>query len=100
MSEYNALNPNPEAMRELKEYEEERKRQYFERVEIKRQTRDSNIKKFEELLKEHGFKVSILGCGCCDSPEVKVEYNGEVILDDGNVNIDQFGDKLEDYDDE
>ena len=34
------------------------------------------------ILDQYGIKLSIRGCGCCGSPTVSFEHNGEVILDD------------------
>ena len=35
-----------------------------------------------KILSEHGIKMSIGGCGCCGSPWVSFEYNGEMIVND------------------
>ena len=40
------------------------------------------VKKVVEILKSHGIKMKIGGCGCCGSPWVSFEYNGEVIVDE------------------
>ena len=32
----------------------------------------------KEVFKAHGLTVTILGCGCCGSPDVKVTYQGRV----------------------
>ena len=52
-------------------------------VEVKR-------KRLEEILEEHGIKISIGSCGCCDSPWVKVEHNGVEILDESNFYFSNF----------
>ena len=47
--------------------------------------------KIEEILKEHGIKMSIGGCGCCSSPWVSFEYKGEMIInDEDDFRIDMF----------
>lgn len=36
----------------------------------------------KKLLTEHGFKISIFGCGCCGSPRVRLEHKGMPIIHD------------------
>ena len=52
-------------------------------VEVKR-------KRLEKILEEHGIKISIGSCGCCDSPWVKVEHNGVEILDESGFSFSNF----------
>ncbi len=33
------------------------------------------------ILREHGIRMAVGGCGCCGSPWVSFWYNGEQILD-------------------
>lgn len=40
------------------------------------------IERAKALLAEHGFKMSVDACGCCESPGVRLEHNGEVIIGD------------------
>lgn len=45
----------------------------------------------EEVLAEfakRGIKVEINGCGCCDSPWVKVLIDDEVVFEEDNVSMD------------
>jgi len=42
----------------------------------------------KKILLSHGIKMKIEGCGCCGSPGVSFEYNGEKIID----NMDMFED--------
>ena len=52
-----------------------------------------NIKKIKEILSKQNIKLSIRGCGCCDSPVVTFEYKGEKIIEDAGIfNIDMFSD--------
>jgi len=49
--------------------------------------------KIAEILKEHGIKIEIGGCGCCGSPWVSFEYKGEMIIkDQDDFKIDMFKD--------
>ena len=52
--------------------------------------KEDSIKRIEQILSENNIKMSIWSCGCCDSPYVKFEYNGEIIIDEGFMNIDMF----------
>lgn len=51
---------------------------------------DKEKKKVIEILKKHGVKMKLGGCGCCGSPWLKFEYNGVTILDDDEVHFDMF----------
>ena len=44
-----------------------------------------------KVLKEKGIRIYAGSCGCCDSPWLKVEVDGEVILDVDGINLDMFG---------
>jgi hypothetical protein len=48
------------------------------------------LDELKRILAEHGITMSIAGCGCCGSPEVKVEYQGKVVVDDVDVTFDMF----------
>lgn len=47
------------------------------------QETDAQIAKAKELLAQHGFKLSVEACGCCGSPWVRLEYQGQPIIDEG-----------------
>ena len=51
-----------------------------------REQQNMVIKEFAK----RGIRVEIGGCGCCDSPWVKVEVDKEIILDNSGVSIDMF----------
>lgn len=44
--------------------------------------------RIKEILDKCGIKLTVEACGCCSSPFVSFEYNGEVILsDESDCNI-------------
>lgn len=49
------------------------------------------IEEAKALLKAHGFKLSIGGCGCCDSPWVRLSHNGRDIIFDASGDVDAHG---------
>jgi hypothetical protein len=50
---------------------------------------DPLIAKAKELLAQHGFKLSVNGCGCCGSPWVRLEHRGQPIIDAGEDRSDR-----------
>ena len=61
---------------------------------------EEQIAKAKELLRAAGFRLSVLGCGCCGSPEVRLEHNGITIIGEGDVpvnecNFDMFEEESE-----
>lgn len=57
----------------------------------------SDVDNLKKLLASHGFKIELIGCGCCGSPQLKVEYQGKEIIDDSVVNFDMFASVKEEY---
>jgi uncharacterized Zn finger protein (UPF0148 family) len=50
-----------------------------------------NVKRMTEILASHGIRMSVGGCGCCGSPYVRFEADGEVIMPEAdNVAFDMF----------
>ena len=43
-----------------------------------------------KVLESRGIRMSISGCGCCESPRVKVEVDGKEIFDGENVDLEMF----------
>lgn len=43
---------------------------------------EEQIEHVKKILLSHGIKINIGGCVCCGSPWVKLEYNGQIILDE------------------
>lgn len=50
------------------------------------------MERAKELLAAAGFRISIGSCGCCSSPWVKIEHNGELILKADSADMDMFED--------
>jgi len=44
----------------------------------------------EAALKAAGILMSVGACGCCESPWVKMEIAGEVIIDADKASFDMF----------
>jgi hypothetical protein len=38
--------------------------------------------KLRDFLEEHDIGLEIWACGCCDSPQVKVTFKGEIVVDE------------------
>lgn len=53
-------------------------------------TGEAAVTKLKEELRKRGIVMQVGGCGCCGSPWLKVEIDGEVILDDDKIYIDMF----------
>jgi hypothetical protein len=49
-------------------------------------TLEDQTMKFEKIMKENEMKIIIRGCGCCNSPWVKFEHKGELIVFDKEDN--------------
>jgi hypothetical protein len=45
------------------------------------------IDKMIQVLKSHDIEMSVLGCGCCDTPWVGFRYKGEIIINKGDVDM-------------
>ncbi len=43
-----------------------------------------------EKLTSKGVRLRVWGCGCCGSPDLKVEIDGELIVDIDCADIDMF----------
>lgn len=46
--------------------------------------------RMKKILKDHGMRICTDACGCCGSPWVRFEFNGEIILDDDYAEMDMF----------
>lgn len=44
-------------------------------------------KRMREVLDSFGIQLTIEGCGCCDSPQVKFAYKGETLVDHADFNF-------------
>lgn len=56
-------------------------------TEKSKEQQEQDQKKFERLLKEHGFELYVSGCGCCGSPTVIASYKGEELINGDNIYI-------------
>ena len=45
------------------------------------------VKEIRDILRDRGIDLEITGCGCCDSPSVKLTIDGILLVDDGCYNI-------------
>lgn len=52
---------------------------------------ETAVRRVEEILRSHGIRMKVDGCGCCESPRVSFAYNDEVIAcDTGCFMLDTF----------
>lgn len=74
--------------------EEILREEHWKREAEKERQRLANI---EAIFKAHGFRMAIHGCGCCGSPNVRIEHNGELLTDgeEREFHLDMFGDEDE-----
>lgn len=49
---------------------------------------EQKIARIKEILEAKGIKMSVSGCGCCGSPGVTLECDGEEIEVDEYANFD------------
>lgn len=47
--------------------------------------------RIQRLLAERGVKIKLGGCGCCGSPWLKLEIDGETVFDDDDAYLDSWG---------
>jgi len=60
-------------------------------------TKEQKIEQVKKILADHGIKMSVSACGCCDSPWVSFEYDGLVIADsEHDFNFEMFSDEEHD----
>ena len=59
-------------------------------VRLKHRERERALDMVVAILEEHGIRMSVSGCGCCGSPDVRFEYKGSLIIDDSEVNFNMF----------
>lgn len=84
-------------VREDSEKEERRRQALAEQekhhAEIKRKIAEEKARERAEIdrvtstLRQYGLEIDIGGCGCCNSPWVKLTHKGEVVVDAENFNI-------------
>lgn len=52
--------------------------------EEKRLNTEHQIENAKRILSNAGFKLTVDGCGCCDSPWVRLTYNDEEVIYDND----------------
>lgn len=58
-------------------------------------TVQEDMEKMKQILKSHKIKMSVGSCGCCNSPWIHFEYEGEVVFDADGYCFDTEGEKYE-----
>ena len=48
------------------------------------------LKEVETLMRSHGFAFNIWACGCCASPQVEIQYKGDLIFSEYDVSLKMF----------
>ena len=56
--------------------------------EIKEQIKAEKIETMKRILREAGIEMHVAGCGCCGSPTVHFEFNGDEVISDDFVVFD------------
>lgn len=49
--------------------------------------------RMKEILKKHNMRLQIWACGCCSSPTIVFEYEGDEIVSADGYNFDMFKDE-------
>lgn len=63
--------------------------------------RDEKLERIRGILAEHGIRINLSGCGCCESPDFTFEYRGERIIEsESGFFFTMIDDLLRDDDDE
>ena len=76
-----------------REKEKLRAEEYRKSQEKIKKEREEEIEKLKSILEPLGIEMNIWGCGCCGSPEVKIVYKGDVIVDTSVFNIEMVKNK-------
>ena len=73
-----------------REKEKLRAEEYRKSQEKIKKEREEEIEKLKSILEPLGIEMNIWGCGCCGSPEVKIVYKGEVIINTSEFKIEMI----------
>lgn len=61
--------------------------EYAKKIEEAAKKAES-VAKMVEILRSKGIRMVVEGCGCCGSPDVEFEYDGQIIVSDSVVCFD------------
>lgn len=79
---------------------DETPREWYARLNAGREAETRAIDHALAILKARGIALDIYGCGCCDSPLVKIMVDGVEVLDIEDRSISSYPDPKEDGDKE
>lgn len=51
---------------------------------------ESDRAKVEKILKERGIRLNVAACGCCGSPWITIEIDGQVVLNSEMLHIEMI----------
>ena len=59
-----------------------------EQKQIEAAIKAEKIETLKRILREVGIEMQVNGCGCCGSPYVHFEFNGDEVISDDDVIFD------------
>jgi hypothetical protein len=81
----------PDGPKRWDELTQEQKDEINRPYREKRNKEELGIERMIEIFQENGIRMSIWGCGCCNSPRVRFEYLGEMIVEETEEGEEEFG---------
>ena len=52
--------------------------------------RETKLKTVKDMLLAKGVRLKACACGCCGSPEIKIEIDENIIFDESGIDINMF----------